>query len=150
MIEFLRFKEVALPSPCRVDVKVSRPGEPSTRWDAASGSPGGLAFDGEGKGAFDRLAGIINLGDEATHLVLLNLGPPAMAEMAGRSGPSAPGPELLRRFFATAATYPLLRVRLEAGDGLWLPVGIVYDGCTLDQREVDVALTIWAPAGAEA
>ena len=48
-------------------------------------------------------------------------------------------------------TYPLIRVRLEAGDGLWLPArGVVYDVCTLDKREVDVALTIHGEAGGEA
>jgi hypothetical protein len=132
VIEFLRFKQVPLPSRCRVDVTASRPGQPATRWGTASGN------------AFDRVAGIINLGDEPTHLVLLNLGPAAMAEMLGHRGLTAPepGPDLLPRFFTALATYPLIRVRLEAGDGLWLPAGIVHDVCTMDKREVDVTLTI--------
>jgi hypothetical protein len=151
VIEFLRFKQVALPSRCRVDVAVSRPGQPSTRWDAGSGCPGGLNFNRDtGSAAFDRVAGIINLGDEPTHLVLLNLAPSAMARMLGGPTGSAPGPDLLRRFFTTRATYPLIRVRLEAGDGLWLPAtGVVYDVCTLDKGEIDVALTIRGGAESE-
>jgi hypothetical protein len=94
--------------------------------------------------------GVINLGDEPTHLVLLNLAPAAMAAMLGRPGPgeNEVDPDLPRRFFAAFPDYPLIRVRLLAGDGLWLPpAGIVYDTCTLDQREVDVALTVRAATG---
>ena len=98
---------------------------------------------------------VINLGDEPTHLVLLNLAPAAMASILGLPGPIDPtlpaGPDLLGRFFTTMPTYPLIRMRLEAGDGLWLPAhGVVYDVCTLDKREVDVALTIHGEAGAKA
>ena len=153
VIEFLRFKQLPLPARCRVDVMVSRPGQTSTRWDPASGRPGGLGFNVEtGSAAFDRVAGIINLGDEPTHLVLLNLAPAAMAGMLGRPWPAAsiPGRDLLCRFFTARPTYPLLSVRLEAGDGLWLPTGVVYDVCTLDKREVDVALTILGAAEGEA
>ena len=61
------------------------------------------------------------------------------------------GSDLLCRFFTARPTYPLLSVRLEAGDGLWLPTGgVVYDVCTLDKREVDVALTILGAAEGEA
>ena len=92
-------------------------------------------------GIADRVAGIINLGDEPTHFAFLNLDRPAMAHML--DGPSEPAGDLLRRFFTARPTYPLVRVRLEAGDGLWLPTsGLAYDICTLDKREVDVALTI--------
>jgi hypothetical protein len=151
VIEFLRFKQVPLPVRCRVDVTVSRPGQPSTRWDTASGCPGGLNFNRETGNALDHVAGIINLGDEPTHLVLLNLLPSAMAEMLGPAGLTAPapGPDLLERFFTTLATYPMIRVRLEAGDGLWLPAEVVYDVCTLDKREVDVALSIRGEAESE-
>jgi hypothetical protein len=150
VIAFLRFKQIPLPARCRVDVVVSRPGQPSTRWDAGSDCPAGLALSLAGGAAdFDRVDGVINLGDEATHLVLLNLAPPAMAAMLGRRDPGAsePDPDLPGRFFAAFPDYPLIRVRLPAGDGLWLPAaGIVYDTCTLDQREVDVALTVRAVA----
>jgi hypothetical protein len=75
-----------------------------------------------------------------------------MAGMLGRPWPAAsiPGRDLLCRFFTARPTYPLLSVRLEAGDGLWLPTGVVYDVCTLDKREVDVALTILGAAEGEA
>jgi hypothetical protein len=145
--EFLHFKQMPLADRCRVDVVVSRPGQPSTRWDAVSGCPGGLAFNlAPGAARVERVDGVINLGDEATHLVLLNLTPAAMADMLGREpGDGPPDPGLLRRFFAACPEYPLIRVRLPAGDGVWLPTpGIVYDTCTLDQREVDVVLTVRA------
>ena len=151
VLAFLRFKDVPLPDRCRVDVHVSRPGQPSTRWDPVAGCPGGLAFGARGGDpALDEVASVINLGDEFTHLVFLNLAPPAMAGMAGLPWPAgtAPGPDLLERFFAALPTYPLVRVQLEPGDGLWLPPrGIAHDVSTLDKREVDVALTIHA-AGA--
>jgi hypothetical protein len=158
VIEFLRFKRLPLPPRCRVDVVVSRPGEPSTRWDATSGCAGGLGFSVEQATharALERAVAIINLGDEPTHLALLNLAPSVMASMLGLPWPVDPalpfGPDLLGRFFTTMPTYPLIRMRLEAGDGLWLPArGVVYDLCTLDKREVDVALTIHGEAAGEA
>lgn len=140
VIAFLRFKGLPLPARCRVDVQVSRAGQPSTRWDPVSRCPGGLAFRA---GGLDPVASVINLGDEATHAVLLNLAPPALAGLMGLPGPPRPGPELLHRFFVTRPTYPLIRVRLEAGDGLWFPpADLAHDVCTLDKREIDVALTI--------
>jgi hypothetical protein len=146
VLEFLRFKRLPLPDRCRVDVLVSRPGQPSTRWDPASGRPGGLTFGTEaGHSASHRVAGVINLGDEPTHRVLLNLTPSAMADMLERPRPpgSTPEPDLVGRFFAALPDYPLVRVRLEPGDGLWFAdQGLVHDGWTLDKQEVDVALTI--------
>ncbi len=151
VMEFLRFKRLPLPGQCRVDVAVSRPGQPSTRWDAADGRPAGLGFNIEGPGGAttpDRVVAIVNLGDEPTHLVLLNLAPSEMAAALGPP-PVAPGRELLQRFFTAMPAYPLVRVRLEPGDGVWLPsLGVVYDVCTLDKREIDVALTIRAATGA--
>lgn len=152
VVAFLRFKRVPLPVRCRVDVVVSRPGQPSTRWDEASGRPVGLGFNVEpaAGAARDRVAGVINLGDEPTHLVLLNLAPAAMAAMLGLPTGSTAGGNLLDRFCTAMPTYPVIRVRLDAGDGLWLPsLGVAYDVCTLDKREVDVALTIHGEAERE-
>ena len=120
VIEFLRFKLLPLPSRCRVDVVVSRPGQRATEWRAAAGWPRGLGESPEemthARASAPPVA-VINLGDEATHFVLLNLAPAAMAAMLGLPWPGddarAASSELAGRFLATLPTYPLIRVRLE-------------------------------------
>jgi hypothetical protein len=63
--------------------------------------------------------GGVNLGDEATSLVFAN-----------QPTPPKPG-------------YPIVRLRIEPGEGFRLPVGIVCaDICTLDKHEPDLLLQI--------
>jgi len=149
VIEFLRFKQLALPDGCRLDVVASRPDQSSTRLSAA-GTLAGLAFSASATAettSGSRVVAVINLGDEGTYLVLLPLAPEAMAaslsENAAGSPGTAPRHELLDRFFRVFPAHPLVRVRLEPGDGLWLPSwGVVYDGWTHGKEDVDIILTI--------
>jgi hypothetical protein len=148
--EFLRFKHVPLPAHCVFEVVASRPGQRSTRVSFMTGEPAGLGFSEiETAESFGRLLGIINLGDEATHIVLLNLPLRDMrALLAGQeqtASTTMSALDLLTRFFTTLPTYPLVGVRLDSGDGLWLPEGgMVYDGNTQGKKEIDLVLLIRA------
>jgi hypothetical protein len=142
LLGFLRFKAMPLPALCDVRVTVSRPGQRGTRLDAI-GDLSGLGPAPSVPGAAEVAA--INLGDEATDVVLLNLQPGAMAEMiGGRAGGAPPLPlsDLVPRFFEARPAYPLVRIRLDPGEGLWFPGDVVHDGWTCEKRDLDVVLTI--------
>jgi len=112
LLEFLRFKDLPLPVLCAIEVTVSRPDQTGTRFhEANKAAP--LA--------------VVNLGDEASHIVMSNLPPPAMAD----------------RFFEARSAYPLVRIHLDPGEGLWFPsCDVICDGSTREKRELDVLLTI--------
>jgi hypothetical protein len=143
LLGFLRFKALPLPALCEVRVTVSRPGQTGTRLDPTTGDLSGLAPSPSLPGAE---VAVINLGDEATHVVFLNLPPAAMGQMVcGRAGssPTLPLVDLVPWFFEARAAYPIVRIRLEPGEGLWFPAGdVVHDGWTCEKRELDVVLTI--------
>jgi hypothetical protein len=143
LLEFLRFKRLPLPARCEVEVMASRPHQPGTRLDP-DGSLSGLRFAAT---AADQRTAAINLGDGTTHLVLLNLPAESMRAHLARQGEprasSLPLPELAAGFFDAYPTYPLTRLRLDAGEGLWFPdADVVYDGWTGATPDVDVVLTI--------
>jgi hypothetical protein len=152
--DFCRFKGLPLLPACAFDVVVTAPGRASTRVDAAAGCLAGLAFDlppacpvPPAEGAAPRLLGAVNLGDEATSLVLLNL-PAARLQDRVQSAAGAPGVcptlgELARRFLTSFPAYPLVRVLLRPGDGYWLPAGgVISDGYTVDKQEPDVLVAV--------
>jgi hypothetical protein len=154
VVDFCRFKGVPLPPTCAFDVVAAAPGRASTRVDAAAGCLAGLAFDlppacpvAPAEGAAPRPLGAVNLGDEATSLVLLNL-PAARLQDRLRTAPGAPGAcltlgDLARRFLTSFPGYPLVRVLLRPGDGYWLPAGgVIADGYTMDKQEPDVLLVV--------
>ena len=153
VVAFCRFKGLPLLPTCAFDVVVTAPGRASTRVDTAAGCLAGLAFDlpptcsvppAEGT---PRPLGAVNLGDEATSLVFLNL-PAARLQDRLRTAPGAPGAcptlgELAQRFLTSFPAYPLVRVLLRPGDGYWLPAGgVVTDGYTMDKQEPDVLLLV--------
>jgi hypothetical protein len=76
----------------------------------------------------------VNLGDERTSLVLLNL-PPARLEE--RLGPPAEG--VVGRFLAACPGYPLVQLVLDPGEGAWLPPGVVI----LERRPADRDVDVW-------
>ena len=144
VLEFSRFKRLPLPTRCEADVRASRPGLKGTRLDSTTGKLSGLGFSAPGP---QRPVGVINLGDEATHVVLLNLPPRALRALLAREGESdawsLPPSDLAARFFDARPDYPLTRVRLDAGEGLWFPrADVVHDGWTGAKRDADVVLTI--------
>ena len=86
----------------------------------------------------------INLGDDATHIVVLNLPPTAIARLVGEAdtAPALPLAELAPRFFESRPAYPLVRIRLDPGEGVWFPADVIYDGWTCEKRELHIVLTI--------
>ena len=152
LLGFLRFKDLPLPSRCEVEVAVSRTDQAGTRLDPATGGLGGLAPTPSTPGALRApVVAAINLGDEATHIVQLNLPAAAMADLVGEAGtaPALPLADLAPRFFEMRPAYPLVRIRLDPGEGLWFPAAdVVSDGWTCEKRELDVVLTIRGGAAA--
>jgi len=152
--EFLRFNRMPLPSRCSFEVVASRPDQRSTRVGSTTGELAGLGFsETQATGSFSRTLGIINLGDEATQVVLLNLPLRGMRAILATQGQAdsmtMSAHDLLMRFFTILPTYPLVGVRLDPGDGLWLPDnGAVYDGDTRGKQEIDLVLTIRGDASA--
>jgi hypothetical protein len=149
---FLAFKELPVPEGAAFDLLVSAAGLRSIPLSRATP---GLAFSVAGQTPYPvddpkcwpRLWGGVNLGDEATALLFLNL--PAtelLAELRRRRAePFAPGTlgALADRFLTLCPDYPPVRLRVEPGEGLRLPAaGLIVDGCTLDRTEPDVLLLI--------
>jgi hypothetical protein len=151
VVDFCRFKGLPLPLTCAFYVVVTAPGRASTRVDAAAGCLAGLAFDlPPAEGPAPRPLGAVNLGDEATSLVFLNLPASRLQDRlraaAGALGDCPTLSELARRFLSSFPAYPLVRVLLAPGDGYWLPAGsVIADGYTVDKQEPDVLLLIRQP-----
>jgi hypothetical protein len=142
VLDFLRFKRLPLPRRCRCEVTAAQPGQHSTRV-GADGAAAGLGV-GPAPPA-SRLVCAVNLGDEATHLVLLNLLLPDLPATPNTVAPA----EALANFFSVTPDYPLVRVRLDPGEGLWLPqAGVAYDGDTTGKEDPDMVLTVWSEEGA--
>jgi hypothetical protein len=115
MAEYLRFKGVPLPPMCSFAALAVAPGQPSTRGARGLAEPEAHTL------------GEINLGDEPTTVVFLNL-------------PCWPRVD---RFVERFGDYPLVRLTLYPGEGYWLPMGgLLADGSTLGKQEVDVRLRI--------
>lgn len=137
----LRFKRLPLPPTLGFEVRVS-----------AAGARPGAASGGD---SLRRTLGLVNLGDEASFVVLLPLPPSTLAaRLAAQGEPSPrdlPPDALTARFFQRFPREPVLRLRLDPGEGLWLsPFGVVHDGFTRGKRDLDVMLRISgeaAPAG---
>jgi hypothetical protein len=151
----LGFKELPVPDGASFDLVASRPGQRSIRWDAGGARPEGLAFDvsprapwppgHEGRRA--RLWGGINLGDEATSVVLVNLAAQRMHDLLAGGlidpAPAATHGELAERFLRHLPDYPPVRLRIEPGEGYRLPAGgVLVDACTLDMEGPAVLLLI--------
>jgi hypothetical protein len=141
-IDFLHFKQLPLPQRCRFDLVASRPGQVATRLDAeelAGMMPAANADNSAG-----RLVAMINLGDEPTHLALLNLGVSQVRALLGERADDAGTPgAAYRQFFAAFPDYPLIRVGLEPSEGLWLPeAAAIWDGDTQGKEEPDIVLLI--------
>ena len=91
--------------------------------------------------------GMINLGDETTHLVLLNVPAQGMRALLAPDGemdlPSLSPSDLVSRFFEAYPDYPLTRISLDPGEGVWFPrADVVHDGWPGAKQDADVVLTI--------
>jgi hypothetical protein len=93
-----------------------------------------------------RLWGGINLGDEATSVVLVNLTCEQMGEELSSRFPEQPPAtigELVERFLRASPDYPPVRLTLEPGEGYRLPEGgLVVDGSAEGKQEPDMLLLI--------
>jgi hypothetical protein len=128
--DFLRFKRLPVPDECKADVVASRPGQMSIRLDS-NGTVAGFRFGALAPQTIDAAPiAVFNLGDEATHVVVLN-----------RAGPTNALAELL----APESAYPLVRVRIDPGEGLWFPSPPpAFDGWTIGKDDVDVVLVLYS------
>jgi hypothetical protein len=133
--EFAHFKGLPLPGRCVCDVVLTPPGQ------ALIGAGGTAAGSEPAAG--------INLGDERTAVVLLNLPPSRLRELLDirsrdeGSGEPLSGWPLARRFLSEFPTYPLLRLSLEPGEGVWVPPGgEIWHGHTAGKQEIDVWFVI--------
>lgn len=156
--EFLTFKGLGAPPPVRMEAVVSVAGARSIRRDPETGKPSGLGPTvapwvdwSVPQSHAPRLHAVVNLGDEPTGVVLVNLPLAGMAAELARLELGAPVPEavgaLVERFFWARPDYPLVRVRLGAGEGCRLPAaGLVLDGDPSGKSEPDVLLLISAHA----
>jgi hypothetical protein len=157
LVDFLRFKRLPLPASVRLEVAVSAPGLRSTRV-GSDGALEGLGFGGRGSGAAAGESfplGLVNLGDEPSFVVLLELPPATLAlrlEAGGEAGARALSPRaLVAQYFRAFPDQACLRLRLAPGEGLWLsPFGVVHDGWTVGRQDVDVTLRIGQAASASA
>jgi hypothetical protein len=153
--EFLAFKDLPVPGGAAFDLLVSTPGLRSVH---RSGVAHGLTFSlaaetpypVEDATRWPRLWGAINLGDESTSLLFVNLAASdLLAELRRRHPePFVPGTlhELADRFLTLCPDYPPVRLRIEPGEGFRLSTaGILVDGCTLDKTEPDVLLLVRHP-----
>ncbi len=152
VVDFLAFKGLPLPEGSRCSVVVSNPGQRSVDSRRGTGLLFGLAPWAPCPGAEDacwlRRWGAINLGDEDTSIVLLNL-PSWQLELQLRaSRPPQPPPatvaELACQFLRACPDYPTVRLILKPGDGYRLPRGgLIQSGYPQDkQEEVDLMLVI--------
>jgi hypothetical protein len=157
LVDFLRFKRLPLPERVSLSVAVSAPGLPSTRV-GRPGAPQGLGLGvavSTMEAADGQALACINLGDEASFVVLLELPPVALARRLASVGVEAPtsvaDPALVRRYLDAFPRQSLLRVRLEPGEGLWLsPLGVIHDGWTEGKQDLDVMLHVGCDLPADA
>lgn len=144
--EFLAFKGLALPAGARGDLVLRDPARERTplRWSLPPETPA-TAAEAAGVPA---LWGGINLGDEASAIVILNVRAAEMA--AALPAPTAPESvsDLAGRFHRAYPGYPLVRLTLAPGEGYCLPRGgVLLGGCHAGQLEIDVQLGIYHPGG---
>jgi hypothetical protein len=153
--EFLRFKNMDLPPRLRMEAVVTSAGRCSMRSDPETGTPAGLgpslapwaACASLQGSAQPRLWGLVNLGDEETHLVLILVSIQEMAADPACWRPDRPQPttvgELVGSFLREFRDDPPIRLRLAPGEGFRLPSGgLILDADATDKQEPDVLLLI--------
>src|SRR4051812_28419751 len=153
--EFLRFKQMEVPSSLRMEAVVTAAGRCSMRSDRETGTPAGLGPSlapwavcalPEG-GVLPRLWAVVNLGDEDTRLVLIGVSIQGLAADLALRHPGRPPPttvgELVGWFLREFPDCPPIRLRLGPGEGFRLPPGgLILDGDATDKQEPDVLLLI--------
>ncbi len=153
--EFLAFKNLPFPEGAQCEVVVSDPGRPSVREGPETNRPGGLRcnlapwapWPWAEERRWPRLWGGINLGDEDTSVVLINLACRQLDAELRRRFSDRPAPatvgELTGRFLRSCPDYPSVRLILGPGEGCRLPQGgLILDSYLGGKQEPDVFLLI--------
>jgi hypothetical protein len=144
--EFLAFKGLSMPQDARCELVVR---------DSQRNLPVGLhcniapwaSWPVAQEHLWPRLWGGINLGDEKTSIVLINLSCRQLEAELRQRFPEQPAPavvgELARCFLRSCSDYAPVRLFLEPGEGFRLPPGgLILDGYPEGKREPDVLLSI--------
>jgi hypothetical protein len=153
--EFLDFKGLPAREGARCDVVVSNPGQRFVHWAPDPSRPGamrGKPAPGAGRRSAEeqrwpRLWGGINLGDEETSVVLINLPCRQLDAMLRRRYPDQPPPATVGdrsgHFLRSCSDYPPVRLMLGPGEGCRLPQGgLILGGCLRGKQDPDVLLLI--------
>jgi hypothetical protein len=153
--EFLDFKGLAVPEAARWDLMVSNPGQQFVRRNSEMNRAGGLScsvapwvpWHLAEEPRWPRLWGGINLGDEPTSVLLINLPLPRMEAMLRTQCPDQVPAEtvgdLVSRFLRANPDCTTVRLILGPGEGYILPRGgLVLDGYLGSKQEPDVLLLI--------
>jgi len=129
--EFAQFKHVPLPRQCAFEVTLTSPHRDSIEEPSAA-QVFRQALVVEANGRCSPLVARVNLGDERTALLFLNLSRSHMTEMLNHQGRKAADTtetsDLVDAFLAEFPTYPLVRLSLDPGEGIWLPNSEVIYG----------------------
>jgi hypothetical protein len=153
--EFMIFKGLPVPEDARWDVVVSSPGRRFVHGGAQTRCPGGLLCNLVASAPWPwahehywpKLWGGINLGDEATSVVLINLPCQQLDAEVHRRVPqqasAATVGELVASFLRSCSDYPAVRLVLGPAEGYRLPRGgLILDGYVENKQEPGVLLLI--------
>ena len=166
--DFAQFKGVPLPQQCSFEVTATAPaGLPTTTNADGIAAPSAgplfpssrtvfpLSRTAELIAAKSPVVGGVNLGDERTTLLFLNLHRSRMAELLNgkRHGSQAVGVtagDLVDLFLAHFPDYPLVRLVLDPGEGVWLPdANVIYDDDCSGKQDLDVWLILKDQVGTQ-
>jgi hypothetical protein len=141
VVDFLNFKNMLVPEGASCKVVLTKPGQRSI---ARMPEPRGLA----GLQCCPGLRGGINLGDEETAVVVINLPCQQLAAHLQRRCPDQACPEtvdeLARCFLRSFPDCSPVRLQLKPGEGFRLPRGgLIMDGYVLHKLEPDVLLLVF-------
>jgi hypothetical protein len=153
--EFLEFKQLPMPKNARCDVVLSDVAQPASESGAEANRLEGLScnlppwtpWPLPEERSWREPWGGINLGDEETSIVFVNLPYARLDEELRRRFPDQPAPatvgELADRFLRRCADYPPVRLILKPGEGFRLPrCGLILGRYLADKHEPDVVLLI--------
>jgi hypothetical protein len=156
VVDFLAFKSLTVPEGARCDVVVSNPGQQFVTWGPEANHPMGLRCNLAAEAPWPEVDGVrwprlwggINLGDEETSIVMMNLPCRQLDAELQRRFPGQPSPaavgELVRQFLRFCADYPTVRLLLRPGEGYRLPRGgLILDAYLDKKQELDVLLMIY-------
>ena len=142
---FLKVARVPLPGDHALLLAVRDPAAERGLWEDGPGRALLQAGPREGpRGGELPRAVWLNLSDVPTALVFFNVPVGAMAGLLGREPqPGTDAPALVRDFAAKFPRCPLVRLTLQPGDGVLIPLlGLAVDGDPRGAADLDVSLVV--------